>query len=546
MEMTYQQERAKYLEHLSVGDECNKSSKFTELQSTPVFSLHAKYSWNAKGQSSEPEEDFEDIPFEQSSSTGPFAQSALLGHHSGEHEYIGKNEPIMLNTGAPNSTFICGSQGSGKSYTLSCMLENCLLPDPDYGSVANPVAGLAFNYDAEGGDSLAEVATLCSRGIDVKVLVSASNFAKLKKKYMALPNAEQHLIVDTLAFRERDLDIDRMYKLMAFSETKNGTPLYEQVIAQVLRQMGMSGERFTMRAFEAKPEISLLDGQQKTMLAQRLQLLKSYLANYIGHDLEPKTDTFRIAPGTLTIVDLTDPFVNPATACTLFDICLSLFKQKNANTGTIVVLDEAHRYMNDSPAAAKFTDNLLTTVRMQRHTGTRVVIATQEPTISEMLLDLCSTSIVHRFNSPAWFKMLKEHVAGASSLLLTEEESNQMFDDITKLRVGESFVFSPTSFVCVNDQGEKKLGTEFMKMTTRRRKGVDSGKSKLAGEVKESTDDEEDAEEGGQANGEDESKADGPGSAIPLRKKESTAPKQFSKKKGAAPMKWQGGRLVPV
>ena len=47
-------------------------------------------------------------------------------------------EPIMQNVHTPNSAFICGSQGSGKSYTLSCILENCLLPDRATGRLEQP------------------------------------------------------------------------------------------------------------------------------------------------------------------------------------------------------------------------------------------------------------------------------------------------------------------------------------------------------------------------------------------------------------------------
>lgn len=34
---------------------------------------------------------------------------------------------VFFNISAPSSAFICGSQGSGKSHTLSCLLENCLI-----------------------------------------------------------------------------------------------------------------------------------------------------------------------------------------------------------------------------------------------------------------------------------------------------------------------------------------------------------------------------------------------------------------------------------
>lgn len=56
--------------------------------------------------------------------------------------------------------------------------------------------------------------------------------------------------------------------------------------------------------------------------------------------------------------------------------------------------------MNDTASADSLADSLLTVVRKQRHMGARVIVATQEPTISQKFLDLCSTTIVHRFSSP--------------------------------------------------------------------------------------------------------------------------------------------------
>ena len=50
-----------------------------------------------------------------------------------------------------------------------------------------------------------------------------------------------------------------------------------------------------------------------------------------------------LEPGTLTIVDLSCPFVDEGTACALFDICLALFLEKRGDVGRIVALDEAHK-----------------------------------------------------------------------------------------------------------------------------------------------------------------------------------------------------------
>lgn len=120
-----------------------------------------------------------------------------------------------------------------------------------------------------------------------------------------------------------------------------------------------------------------------------------------------------LQPGTLTIVDLSDPFLDDATVCMLFDICLGIAREERPSCGLVIALDEAHKYMNQLPAAANFTDRLLTTVREQRHIGTRIVISTQQPTISEKLLDLCSVSIVHQFKSPAWFQAIPAYLGAA-------------------------------------------------------------------------------------------------------------------------------------
>jgi len=63
-----------------------------------------------------------------------YPQYGLPGFNADQADALmGKDESILQNTNAPISVFICGSQGSGKSYTMACMLENCLVPDKDQG-----------------------------------------------------------------------------------------------------------------------------------------------------------------------------------------------------------------------------------------------------------------------------------------------------------------------------------------------------------------------------------------------------------------------------
>lgn len=51
----------------------------------------------------------------------------------------------------------------------------------------------------------------------------------------------------------------------------------------------------------------------------------------------------RFAAGQLTIIDLSDPFIDPASACGLFEIVIRLFVRANVDTGKILVVDEAHK-----------------------------------------------------------------------------------------------------------------------------------------------------------------------------------------------------------
>lgn len=96
------------------------------------------------------------------------------------------------------------------------------------------------------------------------------------------------------------------------------------------------------------------------------------------------------------------------------------------------------------------TDTLLSIVRQQRHLGARVIIATQEPTMSPTLLDLCNVTLIHRFTSPAWFKAIKSHIAGASLEKPGSDETGvDLFHRIVSLATGEALLFCPAALVDV-------------------------------------------------------------------------------------------------
>ena len=146
--------------------------------------------------------------------------------------------------------------------------------------------------------------------------------------------------------------------------------------------------------------------------------------------------------------------------------------------------------MSDTKAANTFTESLLDVIRQQRHLATRVIIATQEPTISPKLLELSSMTIVHRFTSPNWLQTLKTHLAG----ILNGDESSErdlkeIFKTIVNLEAGQALLFSPSAMLDLTDGQEvndyvglkaKKLGLRYVKMRVRKRLTADGGRSILA------------------------------------------------------------------
>ncbi|RYP04117.1 hypothetical protein DL764_004664 [Monosporascus ibericus] len=436
-----------------------------------------------------------------------------------------KNDCIFYyNVAVPSSTFICGSQGSGKSHTLCCLLENCLIPS-DANELPRPLTGIVFHYDTfinDSGGSPCEAAFLSTHpDVSVRVLCPPTNVAVIRKTYSQFPNVK----IEELRINQTDLNTKRMMDLMAVKEGGN-MPLYLHVVSRILRELRLeqqaTNSTFKYAAFSNRIRDEPLTVAQRNPLIQRLDTLESFMVEEqvkaslpslygnrkqkgpgnknTGNDWTPKS-------GQLTIVDLSCPCVTAETACSLFNICLSLFIEQEPSVGRIVALDEAHKYMNESAEAGTLTEQLLATIRLQRHLGARVVISTQEPTVSPKLLDLCSMTIVHRFTSPDWLNALQRHLAGISIVSRLREKANgtdddagkladgfkelsikdtdpatAMFAHIVQLKVGEALVFAPSAVLGVDDSfNVKKLSHGVLKVRIRNRVTEDGGRSVMAG-----------------------------------------------------------------
>jgi len=189
--------------------------------------------------------------------------------------------------------------------------------------------------------------------------------------------------------------------------------------------------------------------------------------------LSPHSKQTRFSAGRLTIIDLSDPFIDPSSACSLFQIVLRLFVRAKVGTGKVLLVDEAHKYLSLEEGSAGLTKSLLTLIREQRHLAMRVIVSTQEPTvILSVILDLCSVMVLHRFSSPRWWEYIIRHVSA--------EISSDAFDKVVSLQTGEAIVLSPSGLTML-DNGTTlgRFGRLYIVMKTRKRVTVDGGTSVL-------------------------------------------------------------------
>lgn len=104
--------------------------------------------------------------------------------------HVAKDHRLYFNATAPSSVFICGSQGSGKSHTLGCLLENCLMQS-EANVLPRPLTGIVFHYDpwvSASRGSPCEAAYLASaQDVSVRVLCPPTNVRQIEvRKSMTL------------------------------------------------------------------------------------------------------------------------------------------------------------------------------------------------------------------------------------------------------------------------------------------------------------------------------------------------------------------------
>jgi hypothetical protein len=326
----------------------------TPRSSSPDFALYSrlltgkKESKKAGGKTKGVQRDIEQAPLVSGNIVAQHAndlvpQFGLLGCLANQDSSLPSSQ-LFFNTNVPVSTFICGVQGSGKSHTTSCILENAAIQSPHLGQLESPVSTLVFSYGewSSGGAgfniSEATYLTASSKGMPghrvkrITVLTSPSNLA-INKLYQRHPNVR----IIPFRLKAKTLDISALRTLMAIDE-KSTVPLYMAKVESILRSIAATSKDGSLDYIKFKQalKVEAFDPTQTNMLEMRLNLLESFL------DLTDKAPQPDFRPGEITIIDLSDAFVSPNTACILFKLGLEQFLQCAA-PGKLVVLDEAHK-----------------------------------------------------------------------------------------------------------------------------------------------------------------------------------------------------------
>ena len=107
----------------------------------------------------------------------------------------------------------------------------------------------------------------------------------------------------------------------------------------ILRDIGI--DDFSYTKFKSGLDVvkKKFNPEQLSGLEQRMLLLESFLEKGAKRT---KVET-RFEKGQLTIVDLTDPFIDAGHANALFEIITRLFERAVVGTGKVLVVDEAHK-----------------------------------------------------------------------------------------------------------------------------------------------------------------------------------------------------------
>eukprot|EP00617_Octactis_speculum_P009289 CAMPEP_0185790748 /NCGR_PEP_ID=MMETSP1174-20130828/157960_1 /TAXON_ID=35687 /ORGANISM="Dictyocha speculum, Strain CCMP1381" /LENGTH=456 /DNA_ID=CAMNT_0028485579 /DNA_START=1 /DNA_END=1371 /DNA_ORIENTATION=+ len=399
---------------------------------------------------------------------------------------------LFLNTHEPFCLVTVGVQGGGKSHTLATVLEGCLIPCSPVVKLRSAMTAMVLHYDQNPNSvceatgiisPAASVAKLFGQGAGrqapalpkekLTVLVSPSFFKQRKAFY------GDYCTVRPLLFEWSSLSADHIKKLMRVKA--EDSQLYMAAMLDLLRRYQRKAVCPSFPDFLAEVQALCKVPGQDGPLKQRLALLESLIAeSAMNQELRGSGVGLSEAcrPGSLVVVDLTDPLLAKDEANAIFQVLTEQFRSlpQQQSGGKLLVLDEAHKFMNAAGAGGHdgLSNAIVESARLMRHDGLRLAISTQSPhTLAPELLELLTVAVLHRFHSRDWLSFLETKLPlnGAAA-----------WDALVDLKPGNALVFGSTHAVSSKKEDESSdggLGKNVFVANIRPRLTADRGRSRL-------------------------------------------------------------------
>ncbi len=340
-------------------------------------------------------------------SSDPTAQYGVLGEVAGKR--------IALDLNGTHTISLFGVQGGGKSYTLGSIMEAASLPAPPVNALPRPLATVVFHYN-DSEDYAQEFTSMVAPNDDAEQLsILQQRYgvqpASLDEMVLLVPEGKLEdrreefpgITVHPLKFGSSELRAEHWKFLMgAVGNQAN----YIRQLTQIMRR---NRNDLTLERLRQGIDAARLSEYHKGLAHQRLDLAEEYIDdNCRVKDL--------IRPGRVLVVDLRDGFLPASDALGLFVVLMQLFSEAqdgDQRFNKLVVFDEAHKYTTDPDLVSGMVDS----VRLMRHKGMSVLVASQDPpSVPIPLVELSDLVILHKFNSPAWLKHLQKANTALSDL----------------------------------------------------------------------------------------------------------------------------------
>eukprot|EP01104_Vermistella_antarctica_P011907 TRINITY_DN3371_c0_g1_i2.p1 TRINITY_DN3371_c0_g1~~TRINITY_DN3371_c0_g1_i2.p1 ORF type:complete len:665 (-),score=116.97 TRINITY_DN3371_c0_g1_i2:647-2641(-) len=197
---------------------------------------------------------------------------------------------LYMNVTDPFCMLVVGMQGSGKSHTMACVIESCLLPRPPVTHVKKPMTVLVFHYH-QSGESRCEVVGLCrpNRNLGIPtpflphekliVLCSPTYYLQRKKYYHETLGLSSCQVCPLLFKWGKDIKATHLKILMQIQNHNDNSKqqLYVAVMLRLLRQHQRNDVVPGYDDFMAELKEACTIPTQKEAIEQRLQLLSTFI-----------------------------------------------------------------------------------------------------------------------------------------------------------------------------------------------------------------------------------------------------------------------------